>query len=883
MEFDKETKASDYYNEYGRGVGFSIRRQYRNKSKTHGCINTCLYVCSNEGVLRKKVGAKSPKNPRSQTKTECLAKMGIWFNENTRKYEINMFVEEHNHELAPKGCSYMLRSQRCIFELQGNELVMAEEAGLSIRDTYYLMSTQAGGRESLGFTKLDQKNYFRSRRMSKLAYGEADSLMRYFEEQTLKNPSFYHAVQFDNEEQITNIFGADARMIIDYSQFGDVVSFDTTYKINKEHRPFAVFVGFNHHQEVVVFGAALMYNETIESFEWLCKWHIMQNATKYVRCDVDDGENIIYMVYNDDRPGVVHVKRCKSNDHLSCSCRLFEMSGILCRHALKVFREVLLDGELPDQYILKRWTRDARSTNIHDMLARNTEANGKLEEADRYSMMMTGWKKLTDRASKYEDGYHCVIESQITLQAKLEAVIHAHLNREVQETVTVQETASAQGTVEQLVDDDNSMDTYTLKRKNDPFKGKRRVRSGMKISIDKAKAKAKAKARRIEQDADVYIPLPPEQIQQSQISGSILGPPLNTTLCTLPNSIQALLTANIDGSNWTFEPYQGSNNISSSQMDRHRDGIVDIEVFKDLGYLNTGLRQLAIDKDVLEMVRCLGPLDLEMHVHVEHAVEEGIFDLAEDEEDINEVGAKFKESYHADIEEDGNDLDGDNEDINKVGAGFEESFNANIEDDEGEEEIYDIGLKFEDNNAASDNNDSNGGFEGLTSDNNDSDDGDFFVSFEKAPYSDYENSNNFISGNDSSDDDSGVRKPRYPEYKEPEDINNIMFELGKVFKDPPQLKASISDYAIAGGYNIRFSRNANDKSGFRAGCKPLIGVDGSHLKGHSGMQLLAGVGWDGNDQMYLIDYAVVEAETKEAWIWFLRLLFGDIRSPNHHK
>ncbi|KAK9291453.1 hypothetical protein L1049_019401 [Liquidambar formosana] len=32
------------------------------------------------------------------------------------------------------------------------------------------------------------------------------------------------------------------------------------------------------------------------------------------------------------------------------------------------------------------------------------------------------------------------------------------------------------------------------------------------------------------------------------------------------------------------------------------------------------------------------------------------------------------------------------------------------------------------------------------------------------------------------------------------------------------------------------------KSGFRAGCRPLIGVDGCHLKGPSGMQLLEAIG-----------------------------------------
>lgn len=76
-------------------------------------------------------------------------------------------------------------------------------------------------------------------------------------------------MQFDSDEHRTNIFWADAKMILDYGQFGDVVSFDTTYKINKEHGPCAVFVGFNRHREIVIFGGALTYDETAESFIWL--------------------------------------------------------------------------------------------------------------------------------------------------------------------------------------------------------------------------------------------------------------------------------------------------------------------------------------------------------------------------------------------------------------------------------------------------------------------------------------------------------------------------------------------------------------------------------------------------------------------------------------
>jgi zinc finger SWIM domain-containing protein 3 len=84
-----------------------------------------------------------------------------------------------------------------------------------------------------------------------------------------KNPSYYYSFQLDIEELINNIFWVDAKMVIDYSHFGDVVTFDTTYSTNRDARLLVVFLGLNHHREIVIFGAALLYDETIESFVWL--------------------------------------------------------------------------------------------------------------------------------------------------------------------------------------------------------------------------------------------------------------------------------------------------------------------------------------------------------------------------------------------------------------------------------------------------------------------------------------------------------------------------------------------------------------------------------------------------------------------------------------
>ena len=99
------------------------------------------------------------------------------------------------------------------------------------------MSREVGRRGNLGFTEPDQYNYLRTRQQKNLIHGQDACLLGYFQEQLTTNPSFQYAVQLDNVEQITNIFWVDARMIINYANFGDVVTFDTTYGTNEELRP----------------------------------------------------------------------------------------------------------------------------------------------------------------------------------------------------------------------------------------------------------------------------------------------------------------------------------------------------------------------------------------------------------------------------------------------------------------------------------------------------------------------------------------------------------------------------------------------------------------------------------------------------------------------
>ncbi|XP_024162805.1 uncharacterized protein LOC112169929 isoform X2 [Rosa chinensis] len=66
------------------------------------------------------------------------------------------------------------------------------------------------------------------------------------------------------------------------------------------------------------------------------------------------------------------------------------------------------------------------------------------------------------------------------------------------------------------------------------------------------------------------------------------------------------------------------------------------------------------------------------------------------------------------------------------------------------------------------------------------------------------------------------------------------------------------------------------KNGFKAGCRTVIGLDGAHLKSCFGGQLLTAVGIDANNTSWVIAYAMVEAESKDSWMWFLELMVSDL-------
>ncbi|KAL3351041.1 hypothetical protein AABB24_023440 [Solanum stoloniferum] len=119
----------------------------------------------------------------------------------------------------------------------------------------------------------------------------------------------------------------------------------------------------------------------------------------------DDGLVTTYQVakFGDDH-SAYYVRFNVLEMKATCSCQMFEFSGLLCRHVLAVFR-VTNVLTLPSHYILKRWSRSAKSSiALEDRVA--DVINYYLESHTvRYNMLRHEAFKFVEEGADTVDSY----------------------------------------------------------------------------------------------------------------------------------------------------------------------------------------------------------------------------------------------------------------------------------------------------------------------------------------------------------------------------------------------------------------------------------------------------------------------------------------------
>jgi zinc finger SWIM domain-containing protein 3 len=129
--FDSEDEGYRFYNKYGLEKGFSVRRSYVEWDGSNSHIILRKIVCSREGVREEKHMKRKmedrKRRPWSITRLGCKAKLVIARQEETCRWFVKDFIDEHNHPLAPPDLSCLLRSHRRISDEQKADIVDMEK------------------------------------------------------------------------------------------------------------------------------------------------------------------------------------------------------------------------------------------------------------------------------------------------------------------------------------------------------------------------------------------------------------------------------------------------------------------------------------------------------------------------------------------------------------------------------------------------------------------------------------------------------------------------------------------------------------------------------------------------------------------------------------
>jgi hypothetical protein len=141
---------------------------------------------------------------------------------------------------------------------------------VGLTKTFSVIGSFFGSMENIPFNKRSLRTLCASISRD---YSDDDMRKTYdvMSEMKMKDPNFRDSCLVDDEGRIRALMWTNGKSRMQYQQFGDAITFDTTYRTNQYDMPFGLFVGVNNHFQSILLGAVLLMNENMETFEWVFK------------------------------------------------------------------------------------------------------------------------------------------------------------------------------------------------------------------------------------------------------------------------------------------------------------------------------------------------------------------------------------------------------------------------------------------------------------------------------------------------------------------------------------------------------------------------------------------------------------------------------------
>lgn len=284
--FKSDDEAFEYYSNFARKNGFSIRKARSTESQNLG-IYRRDFVCYRSGFNqpRKKANVEHPRD-RKSVRCGCDAKLYLTKEivDGVPQWYISQFSNVHNHELLEDDQVRLLPAYRKIEEADQERILLLSKAGFPVNRIVKVLELEKGVQPGqLPFIEKDVRNFVRS---CKKTVQENDTMLSMKRDNDLLelleackvaaegNDGFVYNFTTDDNGKVENIAWTYGDSIRAFSLFGDVVTIDTSYRSITYSMILGMWFGIDNHGHPIFFGCTLLQDETSKSFSWalqVCK------------------------------------------------------------------------------------------------------------------------------------------------------------------------------------------------------------------------------------------------------------------------------------------------------------------------------------------------------------------------------------------------------------------------------------------------------------------------------------------------------------------------------------------------------------------------------------------------------------------------------------
>ncbi|GJY66629.1 DNA-directed DNA polymerase [Tanacetum coccineum] len=273
--YDSLDECIEMYRKYASEAGFGIRLSCQKRLKC-GYVKQKYIVCNREGCpkdvwLNTLDPKKNDRQVRSSNFRVCGCKARVLFDmvSHTTKYTLTTFDVEHNHELDRVEYKHLSKAERRLTYNEQLFIIKAANANIGAMRAHNLYTGLKGSSSLVHGTQTDFKNFTRGVNCF-IRDSDTQMLITRMEQRQefTKDFSFDYFVE---DAELYGLFWAAEVAKCNYKEFGDIVSFDVTYKTNKYKMVFVPFTAIDNHRRSVTVGSRLLKKETAEAYGWLLR------------------------------------------------------------------------------------------------------------------------------------------------------------------------------------------------------------------------------------------------------------------------------------------------------------------------------------------------------------------------------------------------------------------------------------------------------------------------------------------------------------------------------------------------------------------------------------------------------------------------------------